>query len=146
MLPDSQSRRHARWFDTFERVNWTQIAAESCVPVRTLSRWAAKYCAIPTIVRITAGNFRLVDRLLPQIERMQTVNDLNELTPEVVRGSSAGSPYRPLNAARNVPFTAATHKWRLIAAWIGGFAVAQADCKLTLALYGGVMTFRAGDF
>ena len=109
MLPDSQSRRHARWFDTFERVNWTQIAAESCVPVRTLSRWAAKYCAIPTIVRITAGNFRLVDRLLPQIERMQTVNDLNELTPEVVRGSSAGSPYRPLNAARNVPFTAATH-------------------------------------
>lgn len=43
--------------------------------------------AIATIVRITAGNFRLVDRLLTQIERVQTVNDLNELTPEVVEAA-----------------------------------------------------------
>lgn len=40
--------------------------------------------AVATIVRITAGNFRLVDRLLTQIERVQTVNDLDALTPEVV--------------------------------------------------------------
>ena len=40
--------------------------------------------AIATIVRITGGNFRLVDRLLTQIERVQTVNDLTELTPEIV--------------------------------------------------------------
>jgi DNA transposition AAA+ family ATPase len=40
--------------------------------------------AIATIVRITGGNFRLVDRLLTQIERVQTVNDLTVLTPEIV--------------------------------------------------------------
>ncbi|MFD1504315.1 hypothetical protein ACFSBG_01325 [Georgenia yuyongxinii] len=40
--------------------------------------------AIATIVRITAGNFRLVDRLLTQIERVQAVNDLHTLTPEIV--------------------------------------------------------------
>ena len=42
---------------------------------------------IANIVRITAGNFRLVDRLLTQIERVQTVNDLDELTPEVVEAA-----------------------------------------------------------
>ena len=40
--------------------------------------------AVATIVRITGGNFRLVDRLLTQIERVQTVNGLDTLTPEVV--------------------------------------------------------------
>ncbi|GAB3249259.1 TniB family NTP-binding protein [Arthrobacter pigmenti] len=43
--------------------------------------------AIATIVRITAGNFRLVDRLLTQIERVQTVNGLDVLTPEVVEAA-----------------------------------------------------------
>lgn len=43
--------------------------------------------AIATIVRITAGNFRLVDRLLTQIERVQTVNELDGLTPEVVEAA-----------------------------------------------------------
>lgn len=40
--------------------------------------------AIATIVRITGGNFRLVDRLVTQIERIQALNKLTELTPEVV--------------------------------------------------------------
>lgn len=40
--------------------------------------------AIATIVRITGGNFRLVDRLLTQIERVQTVNSVTGLTPEIV--------------------------------------------------------------
>lgn len=40
--------------------------------------------AIATIVRITAGNFRLVDRLTTQIERIQCLNNIPTLTPEVV--------------------------------------------------------------
>ena len=40
--------------------------------------------AIATIVRITAGNFRLVDRLTTQIERLQRLNGLPTLTPELV--------------------------------------------------------------
>ncbi|MBP2385164.1 AAA family ATPase [Paeniglutamicibacter kerguelensis] len=40
--------------------------------------------AIATIVRIIGGNFRLVDRLLTQIDRVQTVNGLTGLTPEIV--------------------------------------------------------------
>ena len=40
--------------------------------------------AMATIVRITGGNFRLVDRLVTQIERIQVLNQLNALTPEVV--------------------------------------------------------------
>lgn len=40
--------------------------------------------AIATIVRMTGGNFRLVDRLVTQIERIQKLNKLDGLTPEVV--------------------------------------------------------------
>ncbi len=40
--------------------------------------------ALATIARITAGNFRLLDRLTTQIERIQTINDLHTLTPELV--------------------------------------------------------------
>jgi len=40
--------------------------------------------AVATIVRITGGNFRLVDRLLTQIERVAALNELAEVTPEVV--------------------------------------------------------------
>lgn len=40
--------------------------------------------AVATIARITGGNFRLVDRLLTQVRRVQTLNQINALTPEVV--------------------------------------------------------------
>ena len=40
--------------------------------------------AIATIVRITGGNFRLVERLTTQIERVKAVNNLAGLTPEIV--------------------------------------------------------------
>ncbi|MBN9607935.1 MAG: AAA family ATPase [Actinobacteria bacterium] len=44
----------------------------------------ARAAAIAAIVRTTGGNFRLVDRLLTQIRRIQAVNDLHALTPETV--------------------------------------------------------------
>ncbi|WP_235564583.1 AAA family ATPase [Arthrobacter sp. Soil762] len=40
--------------------------------------------AVATIIRITGGNFRLVDRLLTQIKRIQTLNHLDTLNPEIV--------------------------------------------------------------
>lgn len=44
----------------------------------------AHAAALATIARITAGNFRLLDRLITQIERVQTINDLYTLSPELV--------------------------------------------------------------
>ena len=43
--------------------------------------------AIATIARITGGNFRLVDRLLTQIQRILTINQLATVTPEVVEAA-----------------------------------------------------------
>ena len=40
--------------------------------------------ALATIVRITAGNFRVIHRLLMQIERILEINHLNTVTKEVV--------------------------------------------------------------
>lgn len=40
--------------------------------------------AIATVARITSGNFRLVDRLLTQIQRIREINHLDTITPEVV--------------------------------------------------------------
>jgi len=48
--------------------------------------------AIATIVRITAGHFRFVGRLLTQIERVQTVNELETLIPEVVEAARQALP------------------------------------------------------
>ncbi|WP_298592118.1 AAA family ATPase [uncultured Kocuria sp.] len=43
--------------------------------------------AIATIARITGGNFRLVDRLLTQIQRILEINHLATVTPEVVEAA-----------------------------------------------------------
>ncbi len=40
--------------------------------------------AVAAIVRITAGNFRLVQRLWAQIERIMKINELQVVTKEVV--------------------------------------------------------------
>jgi hypothetical protein len=39
---------------------------------------------IAAVLRITAGNFRLVIRLLTQIVRILEINGLESITPEVV--------------------------------------------------------------
>ncbi|WP_181037647.1 hypothetical protein [Arthrobacter sp. ZGTC412] len=43
-----------------------------------------KAYATATMVRITGGNFRLVDRLLTQITSIQTLNELDTLAPEPI--------------------------------------------------------------
>ncbi len=43
--------------------------------------------ATATIARITGGNFRLVDRLLSQVQRIQQINHLDTVTPELVEAA-----------------------------------------------------------
>lgn len=40
--------------------------------------------AVTTVIRVTSGNFRLVNRLFSQIQRIMHVNSLNSITKEVV--------------------------------------------------------------
>jgi DNA transposition AAA+ family ATPase len=42
---------------------------------------------LSSIVRITGGNFRLVERLFAQIQRVAQINDVTTLTPELVEAA-----------------------------------------------------------
>ena len=43
--------------------------------------------ALMSIVRITGGNFRLIERLMSQIGRVLDINSLDAITPDVVQAA-----------------------------------------------------------
>ena len=47
----------------------------------------ADAAAVAAMLRITGGNFRLIQRLLQQIERVLEINHLQVVTPEVVEAA-----------------------------------------------------------
>lgn len=88
-------KRLARYPQLYSRIGFAHeyrnLTPEELTVV--LARWIpaaphddpiAYATAVATIVRITQGNLRLVDRILSQIHRLQTINSLDTLTPEVV--------------------------------------------------------------
>ncbi len=52
--------------------------------------------AVAAIVRITSGNFRLIQRLFTQIERTLQINELRTVTKEVVEAARESMVIRPL--------------------------------------------------
>ena len=45
--------------------------------------------AIAAIARITRGNFRLLERLFPQIERVLKINELDTITNDVIEAAAS---------------------------------------------------------
>ena len=66
-----------------------RLLAEGWVPagvtLPAISELDAETAA--AIIRVTGGNFRLLDRLLTQMERIMRINDLAQVTKEVVESA-----------------------------------------------------------
>ena len=45
--------------------------------------------AIAAIARVTRGNFRLLERLIPQIQRVLKINELDTITNDVIEAAQS---------------------------------------------------------
>ncbi len=90
-------KRMARFPQLYSRIGFVhEFRALGEAQMRWLfeQRWAPTGVRLPerplsdevsaAIIRITAGNFRLLNRLLTQIERILAINELEEVSKEVV--------------------------------------------------------------
>ena len=93
-------KRLARYPQLYSRIGFVHefrpLAAKA---IRELldRRWAPPGVSLPeqpldadtvaSIIRITGGNFRLLNRLLTQIERILEINSLKEITKAVVEAA-----------------------------------------------------------
>lgn len=93
-------KRLARYPQLYSRVGFVhEFRPLSVQEIRQLmdQRWAPPGVHLPeqpfdqetiaAIIRITGGNFRLLNRLLPQIERILEINALEEVTKTVVEAA-----------------------------------------------------------
>lgn len=93
-------RRLARYPQLYSRIGFAHeyhpLSTDELTAVLT-RRWHAdglrastafdEDVTIAAIARITAGNFRLVDRLLAQIRRVRDINHLDTINPDVVEAA-----------------------------------------------------------
>lgn len=94
-------RRLARYAQFYSRVGFVhEFRSRSAAKVRRLlqERWTPPGMALPeraslneevitTIIRVTGGNFRLLHRLLAQVERILDINELDQVTCAVVEAA-----------------------------------------------------------
>ena len=49
--------------------------------------WPSFRTDTDTIIRIAGGNFRLVERLMTQIHRVMNINQVDDITPDVIEAA-----------------------------------------------------------
>ncbi len=85
----------ARHYSHWDTIGPWLIDAHWTVPDEPWDKLGLTLCAddftdaeaIAAVARITAGNFRLVHRLFPQIQRVLDINELRTVTREVVEAA-----------------------------------------------------------
>ena len=80
-----------RAFSPLNQAGWRTRSLSRSKPARlyicrliSFSRWTRPVDVVACLIRMSAGNFRLLSRLLTQIERILKVNDFPTVSKEIV--------------------------------------------------------------